>query len=126
MRISSKRRTRGSARACVRACTPVPTMASTRASSRASSRVDSAEPAAVRVAVMYVPSISAQRARRLRIEDGDRRLMRRQLGAGVPLEERHELRLEHLADGRYAGITPSSPCALENAATRCGIDARPR
>jgi len=58
-RTSSKRRTRRSAAACVRAWTPEPRIASTRASSRASSRVASAEPAAVRVAVMYVPSMSA-------------------------------------------------------------------
>ena len=38
------------------------------ASSRASSRVASAEPAAVRVAVMYVPSINATRRPVLLVE----------------------------------------------------------
>ena len=108
-------RTRDTARACVRACTPVPHIASTRASSRASSRADSAEPAAVRVAVMYVPSISAVMRAALRIEDGDRRLVRRQLGAGVPLEQRHELRLEHV---RTTAGTPASRRAVRARRTR--------
>ena len=58
-RPSRKLATRGSIRPCERACTPVPTMASTEASGRASSRADRAEPAAVRMAVTYVPSMTA-------------------------------------------------------------------
>ena len=58
-RTSVKSRTRASARPCDWAWTPLPSTARTDASSRASRRVASAEAAAVRVAVMYVPSISA-------------------------------------------------------------------
>jgi hypothetical protein len=47
------------ARAWARAWTPVPRIATVEASSRASRRTDSADPAAVRAAVMWVPSSSA-------------------------------------------------------------------
>ena len=58
-RTSAKSRTRGNISCAERDCTPVPRMASTRASGRASRRVASAAAAAVRIAVMYVPSMSA-------------------------------------------------------------------
>ena len=58
-RTSSKEATRVTAWAWARAWTPVPRIASVAASPRASRRTDSADPAAVRVAVMCVPSISA-------------------------------------------------------------------
>ena len=56
---AKSRRARGTSPAAERDCTPVPRIASTRASGRASRRVASAAAAAVRIAVMYVPSMSA-------------------------------------------------------------------
>ena len=58
-RTSAKSRARGNISCDERDCTPVPRIASTRASGRASRRVASAAAAAVRIAVMYVPSMSA-------------------------------------------------------------------
>ena len=77
MRISSKARTRGTARACERACTPVPRIASTsRVLAREQPRRERGA-CAVRVAVMYVPSISASGVPLLRVEHGDHGLVRR-------------------------------------------------
>jgi hypothetical protein len=59
MRICRIGRTRRTASAWDRAWTPVPRMARTAASSRANRRADSAEHAAVRAAVMAVPSSTA-------------------------------------------------------------------
>ncbi len=59
-RTSENERTRGTSSRCARACTPEPTIASTDASSRAAARTTSAEAAAVRIAVMCSPSITAR------------------------------------------------------------------
>ena len=75
--------------------------------------MESAEPAAVRVAVMYVPSMSAVSAPRSGIEDGDRRLVRRQLRARVALEERHELRLEQVGRREVGRHHAEQPVAGE-------------
>jgi hypothetical protein len=59
MRIVRHVRIRASARACERACTPEPITVTLSASVRARRRVANADPAAVRVAVMYSPSMTA-------------------------------------------------------------------
>ena len=58
-RTSRKSRTRRTMARCDWPCTPAPITASTDASGRASALTETAEAAPVRIAVMYVPSISA-------------------------------------------------------------------
>src|SRR6266576_939166 len=122
-RISLNARTRGNARACERAWTPVPRRASTSASSRARSRVASAEPAAVRAAVMDVPSITA---RGVPFSVSKTTITAwcvcRSMFCGKSVTSLHA----SPADGRYAGITPRSACrSCTLAAIRGGIDASP-
>ena len=73
---------------------------------------------------MYVPSMSAVSAPR---SGSNTAIAAWWVGSSVPAFPSKSVTSfvsSRFADGRYAGITPSSPCP-EKAATRCGIDARP-
>ena len=123
-RISVKARTRGIACAWARAWTPVPRMASVVASSRARRRVDSAEPAAVRSAVIAVPSRNAVGSP---VSGSNAAMTAWWVGSVVFCGKTlTSLLVSASEDGTRAGIAPrnaarSGICA----ATRGGDDARP-
>ena len=120
-RTSAKSRARGNISWAERDCTPVPRIASTRASGRASRRVASAAAAAVRIAVMYVPSIERDRRPGRGVEERNGRLMRR--AVAVLGKERDELAAE--ARGGRVADHRAEDAAGVNAPTRGTSDAVP-
>ena len=90
--------------------------------SRASSRAASAAAPAVRASVMYVPSISATGEP----FSGSKSMIAAWCVGRSVLPGKSVTSLQPSpADGRYAGIAPSSPCSFAQAAIRGGIETAP-
>src|SRR4051794_16308136 len=124
MRTSPNSRTRGTASRCARACTPVPRIASVDESGRASSRTDSAEAAAVRIAVIAVPSSSASGRP---LAGSNMTITAWWVGSLVlPGKSVTNLLASAPAEGVKPGIAASSPSgSATRAPTRLGTEARP-